>query len=504
MKKFLPALLFIFSFSSSFCQTYGNEWINYDQQYFKFKVTVDGIYRLDQLTLDAALSGIGVSLSTIDPRNFQLFNKGEEEYIYLQGEGDGVFDSGDFIEFYGRKNDGSFDTQLFDSANWQLQTYESIISDTAYYFLTWNNSITNNRLNNLVNDLSGAPAAEPYNIYHTLKVYGSVYGSAYFNAGVPHFSVYSSKYTNGEGYSTPKYNLSTYNQTILTPNIYTGVAFTPILKTTVIGSNDSEHHTVINFNGENLEDSVYYNYQVMRYEFPIDNLVASNTIAFVTGPVTTDYQKYAFTDLKYPRLFDFDNVSKTLFELPNDGAASSYLELTDFNEKSTSPILYDFTDHNRMVAIVESDISKYHLPYSTNDHKFYVGSQDVTDIFSVSGLTPVNFVNYTSASNQGNYLIISHTQLFDDGAGTNWVEEYKNYRSSLPGGSYTVIVADIDKLYEQFSYGIKKHPLAIRNFILYAKDNFDVEPQFVFLIGKSYSYDAVSYTHLTLPTSDLV
>lgn len=31
--------------------------------------------------------------------------------------------------------------------------------------------------------------------------------------------------------------------------------------------------------------------------------------------------------------------------------------------------------------------------------------------------------------------------------------------------------------------------MAIRNFILYAKDNFDVEPQFVFLIGKSYSYD---------------
>lgn len=489
MKKFLPALLFIFSFSSSFSQTYGNEWINYDQQYFKFKVTADGIYRLDQTTLDAALSGIGVSLATIDPRNFQLFNKGIEEYIYLEGEGDGVFDAGDFIEFYGRKNDGTFDTQLFDSANMQLHTYESIISDTAYYFLTWNNSITNNRLNNLVNDLSGAPSAELYSIYHTLKVYGATYGSAYFNAGVPHFSVYSSRYSNGEGYTTPKYNVTTFTQTILTPNIYTGAAFTPSLKTVVVGSNDSEHHTVINFNGENLEDSVYWDYQVMRYDFPIDNLLASNTIAFVTGPVTTDYQRYSFTDLMYPRIFDFDNVSKTIFELPDDGEASSYLELTDFNEKSTSPILYDFTGHNRMVAIVESDISKFHLPYSTNLHKFYVGSQDVTDIYSVTVLTPVNFIDYTDPANQGNYLIISHAQLFDDGTGVNWVEEYKNYRASVAGGNFDVIIADIDKLYEQFSYGIKKHPLAIRNFILYAKDSFDLEPEFVFLIGKSYSYD---------------
>lgn len=84
-------------------------------------------------------------------------------------------------------------------------------------------------------------------------------------------------------------------------------------------------------------------------------------------------------------------------------------------------------------------------------------------------MTPVNFVNYTSASNQGNYLIISHTQLFDDGAGTNWVEEYKNYRSSLPGGSYTVIVADIDKLYEQFSYGIKKTSIGHSQFYFICK-----------------------------------
>ncbi len=489
MKKFLPALFFIFIISTALCQTYGNEWINYDQQYLKFKVTADGIYRLDQPTLDNALAGIGVSLSSIDPRKLQLFNKGQEEYIYIQGEGDGSFDAGDFMEFFGRKNDGSFDTQLFDSASLQLQTYESIMSDTAIYFLTWNNSLTNNRLNNLGNDLTGAPAPAPYSIYHATKVYGSTYGSAYFNAGVPHFTVYSSKYSDGEGYSTPKYNVTTYTQTINTPNIYTGTSFTPTLRTTVIGSNDNEHHTVINFNGVTIIDTVYYNYQVMRFNFSLDDLVSVNSISFLTGPISTDYQRYAFTDITYPRIFDFDNSSRTTFQLPNSADATTYLELTDFNENVTSPILYDFTNHTRMVAIVETDISKYHLPYNTSSHNIYVASQFATDIYTVANLKPVTFVNYGSIANQGNYLIISHSSLFDDGAGINWVQEYKNYRNSAAGGSYTSQIADVDILYDEFSYGIKKHPLAIRNFILYAKDNFTIEPEYVFLIGKSYTYD---------------
>ncbi|MFI5170781.1 MAG: C25 family cysteine peptidase [Chitinophagales bacterium] len=489
MKRILPVLCCIISFTFSFGQPYGNEWINYDQEYLKFNVSQDGIYRIDYTTLDNALSGIGVSLATIDPRNFQIFNKGTEQYIYISGEADGVFNAADFIEFFGEQNDGSTDTPLFDSAQWQLHTYTSIITDTATYFLTWNNLITNNRIFNVTNDLAGAPAAQPYNIYHSLVVYGSPYGSGYFNGGPPHLDVLSSKYEDGEGYASYKFSLSTFNISIGTPNIYTGPSFTPTLKTTAMGVNLSSHHVVIDFNGLNLVDSTFSNYKVLRYNFDITNLVDNNLLTFISGPLSTDYQRYSFADITYPHTFDFDNASKIQLDLPITADPTTYLEFTDFDEKATSPILYDLNSYKRIVAIVETDISKFHIPYSTDDHKFFMSSQDPSDILNITSMTPVSFIDYSEIVNQGNFLLISHKDLFDDGTGINWVDEYKNYRNSLEGGLHNTKVIDIDQLYDQFYYGLKKHPLAIRNFILYAADNFASRPDYVFLIGKSYSYD---------------
>jgi hypothetical protein len=37
-------------------QPFGNEWINYNQTYFKIKVVNDGIYRIPYATLNAATS----------------------------------------------------------------------------------------------------------------------------------------------------------------------------------------------------------------------------------------------------------------------------------------------------------------------------------------------------------------------------------------------------------------------------------------------------------------
>ena len=58
---------------------------------------------------------------------------------------------------------------------------------------------------------------------------------------------------------------------------------------------------------------------------------------------------------------------------------------------------------------------------------------------------------------------------------------YKQYRQSIAGGSYQVIDANIDELYEQFAYGINKHPVAIKNFVKYLIDSLPAKPKYVFL-----------------------
>ena len=70
IKRLLLSCVLFFVFIVSKAQPYGNEWINYGQKYYKIKVAQNGIYRVDSLTLALA----GIDLTTVDARNFQLFN----------------------------------------------------------------------------------------------------------------------------------------------------------------------------------------------------------------------------------------------------------------------------------------------------------------------------------------------------------------------------------------------------------------------------------------------
>ncbi|HRI25304.1 MAG TPA: C25 family cysteine peptidase, partial [Ferruginibacter sp.] len=106
----------------------------------------------------------------------------------------------------------------------------------------------------------------------------------------------------------------------------------------------------------------------------------------------------------------------------------------------------------------------------------------------VTSLSSKTFVNYANTALQGDYMIISHPALYNNGTGVNYVDQYRQYRASVPGGSFNAKIYNIDELNDQFGFGIKKHPAAIRDFIRYASQNFAVTPKYVFLIGRGLSY----------------
>ena len=86
-----------------FAQPYGNEWINYDQKHLKFPIVTTGVFRIQFDELSNAINKTGESISSISPANFQIFGRGQELYIHIEGGNDGSFDQGDFIEFYAKK-----------------------------------------------------------------------------------------------------------------------------------------------------------------------------------------------------------------------------------------------------------------------------------------------------------------------------------------------------------------------------------------------------------------
>ena len=159
-------------------QNYGNEWINYDQIYYKIKVAQDGVYRIPYQTLVNS----GFPADEIDPRRIQVFYEGEEQYIYIQGEGtSGIFDPSGYIEFYGKRNRGYRDTILWDAPENCINPDHSLFSDTSVYFITYNDSFSNRRMVQLNDNNYSAYAGNlsPYCIKHVRKNYtGTYYGAA--------------------------------------------------------------------------------------------------------------------------------------------------------------------------------------------------------------------------------------------------------------------------------------------------------------------------------------
>jgi len=69
----------------------------------KVTVNANGLYRVTY----AALQSAGVTattLNSLDPRTFRLLDAGVEQFINVTGEADGVFNTGDTLMFYGRRN----------------------------------------------------------------------------------------------------------------------------------------------------------------------------------------------------------------------------------------------------------------------------------------------------------------------------------------------------------------------------------------------------------------
>jgi len=82
-----------------------NNWINFAQPYYRMPVAKAGIYRLTYNDLQSA----GIPVGAVDPRFLQVFHRGVEQAIIVQGQADAQLNQGDYLEFYGERNDGTRD-----------------------------------------------------------------------------------------------------------------------------------------------------------------------------------------------------------------------------------------------------------------------------------------------------------------------------------------------------------------------------------------------------------
>lgn len=498
IKRLLVICLLTFMFVGLKAQTYGNEWINYSQKYYKIKVAQNGVYRVSYATLNAA----GIPIDSIDARSLQLFNKGKEQFIHVEGESDGVFNNTDFIEFYGQKNDGTSDSAVYTNTSFVPNPYYSLFNDTAVYFLTWNTSTNNKRMLTETDVSFNLYSPSSYFLNDEIISFNSDYYAGETNlAGGT-----DSRYTAAEGYFGGVIIYTFFKQfSVNTSNVYLSGPNARI-ETVVVGASKDQ-----GFVNSNLPD------HLLRLEYkttPTANAIrfmpdtafmgyASNKFTFslppsALGTTTTDMRyssmpspgfvsnrtAISYVSIKYPHTFDLEGRNNFLMYVPDaPSQVKSFLDISNFSASGTVR-LYDLTNGKRITVLPNGSNYNVLVPNSISGAEkqcLITSDGNIINITSIESVTSTaQFTDYSTLAADSAFIIVTNKKLLSA------ANDYKNYRSSnIYGGFHNVILADIDELYDQFAYGIVKSPLSIKGFSDYLLHTYPSPPQNLFVIGKS-------------------
>ena len=479
-------ILWLFATTYAHAQTYGNEWINYSQQYYKIPVTQKGIYQITYAQLQSA----GVPLSSVKPKYLQIFHRGQEQAIQINGASSEAFANTDYVVFYGQGNDGTQDAQMYKDPAWLVNKYYNLYSDTTAYFLTWTTDGTLGKRIIETNEANtGGLSAENYHWKEELQVFNSEYAEGRkYPIGTTN-KIFISEFDIAEGWVGPGIGAAGQSYTFNVSNINGSAGVKPKLEIRYIGkSSVSVNNTKISVGKDvgslRLLDDVQTVFQVNHtYTKEIELTDISGTgqtivnIVESTGSISVVYVK-----LTYPQTVDMQSQTSYDFTLRANGGGKSYVEVSN---PIANAQIFDITDKNNVGKII----------YGTNAGKLtaIVNSTTVernlyvrNNVFdNIIGIEKVGFRNIDPVKH--NFLIVTHPLLRQATGGvSDPVDAYAVYRASTEGGNFDTLTVDAGLLYNQFNYG-EYSPLAIKNFAHYMYNKGT--PRFLFLVGKGLSIE---------------
>lgn len=481
---------------------FGNEWVDFNRKYYKIPVATTGIYRITYNTLVNA----GIPVATLDPRQFQIFARGKEIPIYVHGENDGIFHPNDYIEFYGRANDAWLDTAVYYNSEPPNKDI-SLFSDTIFYFLTWNPTSINNRRLTLETDRNFAGyQAEPYVIYRVRQNYYSTY----YDGETDYYGITDMRYTEVEGWFDVPMSINpaapgqpqTYTKQVMTPFVFSSGPPASVQIRLCGASNyamaNPDHHIRISFFNQTI-DTTFDGYVKVTFNRIVSSILLNSQNTFVFElpadlPTNADRVTLSYIEVTYPRQLNLGNNSMLNFIAPARTTAKSFFQFTGLNALATDTILvYDLTNNRRILTQrTGSNVAFLSANTGAEREMFLFANSAVNYVISLRPVnrlssTPGFFTDFSKEPHRrANVLMITHRNLWDA------VNQYAAYRQST---GYQVDVIDVEELYDQFAYGIPKHPLGIRNYIRFVLANYLDSIRAIYLIGKGYRAGGISYNY---------
>ncbi|MER2997752.1 C25 family cysteine peptidase [Pontibacter populi] len=489
-KRICLLFLFIVTIVTAQAQTnYGNEWINYEQTYHKIKVTQTGIHQLDY----AYLSQLG--LESVNPQNLQLFRRGKEVAIHIAGEQDGKLDPQDYLEFYGERNDGALDAELYKDPSHQPHQYYSLYTDTAAYFLTFS-TVKGKRMQQNNPAISGK-TPEPYHLQQALFMYTNKYytGRTYNDNRMPWLDA-------GEGYAShssryPK-TFTNSGASLLTNVVTTGPK--PQLEYALVTTNPMLHEFTVKVTSGStpklLEHFRVYGDDFAKSKATLEftDFTSSGQISLYierVGPdITADQVGFAFGNVTYPQATNYPiGQPQLVFYTDPARGQSPYYEVK--NSPVTS-VAYDVTDPYNAVRIAGYSASTgkgFVIDGNSISRKVLVA--DVSKLWKPTRTDKnIRFRKITPSAH--NYIILTNKRLMKTVSGESLraPEAYAAYRASAAGGGYDTLLVHMDQVTDQFHYG-EFSVNSIRRFMSFMLSSN--RAKHLFILGKGIKYGAAEY-----------
>ncbi len=424
----------------------------------KIFVEEDGLYQVTYQDIQNA----GFYLDGLDARHLRLLNQGSEVAIHIHGEGDGVFDPGDRLEFYGTATIGEY-------------TRRNV------YWLTPGDG-PGLRMPERDGTPTGA-GSTPTAFYTTLHVEENHEYWKYLPDGEGQDHWFWERFP-----SAPHAGHFSFYLHHVAPIEADALVHVSLHGRTSTGVNP-DHHTRILLNGT-LIDEAWWDGQV-----PFTHEVVTSQQLFDEGnntlTIRTPGDTGAGVDSLYVNSFEIGywdtyvaENDQLYFTAPGTGTYT--FEIGNFSQDTID--VYDISDPGRVsrlvngVIEVEGGTFRVRVEADATPEARYL-ALTAGQKRSPAGLVLNTPSHWTSSENGADYLIITHDDFTEAAA------RLADYHASQ---GLRVVTVQISDVYDEFSGGVFD-PSAIRDFLSYAYHNWTPPAPLYALIVGDANYDYQDY-----------
>ncbi|AFH49080.1 Hypothetical protein IALB_1370 [Ignavibacterium album JCM 16511] len=451
-------------------------------KWIRFETPEEGIYKITR----NQLSSFGIDPNTVDPRTIKIYNNGGkvlpelqsaprpndlvENAILIVGEEDGKFDANDYILFYGRGTD-FFD---YDVDGKTIKRFKHPYSKSNYYWVT-SGGAQGKRMNRKSSLTDNPDFQQNTTVAFAFKEDDKI------NLGK------TGRQWFGDDFSQTilqRVYMNKLDARIPTEPVKYNVRF-------IVGSSTNLTLTVSE-NGNQIYSGLLSGYGNNKYQVgrahPLSFNYTGNipndlsSLTFRINPAASTSVGYLdYFEIEYKReLKTFDDF---LVIYSNEVNGIIEYQLSNFSTSNIS--VFDVTDYSNVKLVDNTNISGGNCSFRINES----ATQRSKYIALESGKfkTPGNPTEISNSNLRGEitgaeFIIISPKEFFDA------ANRLKNYRESQTVPAISTIVAEVDKIFNEFSGGVPDVS-AIRDYIRYAYANWQIKPKYVLLFGKgTYDY----------------